>query len=99
MCNSVKGDSYLEIAIIDKDGKKIKDIGKIQANTQANSFKPLSFDIPKELSGIGFIAFIARGDINNRSVFKVSNIETVSYTHLTLPTILRSCRSRWSPYH
>ena len=26
-------------------------------------------------------------------------IDTVSYTHLTLPTILRSCRSRWSPYH
>ena len=25
--------------------------------------------------------------------------DTVSYTHLTLPTILRSCRSRWSPYH
>ena len=25
--------------------------------------------------------------------------EAVSYTHLTLPTILRSCRSRWSPYH
>ena len=23
----------------------------------------------------------------------------VSYTHLTLPTILRRCRSRWSPYH
>ena len=23
----------------------------------------------------------------------------VSYTHLTLPTILRSCRSQWSPYH
>ena len=27
------------------------------------------------------------------------NQEPVSYTHLTLPTILRSCRSRWSPYH
>ena len=26
-------------------------------------------------------------------------VGTVSYTHLTLPTILRSCRSRWSPYH
>ena len=25
--------------------------------------------------------------------------ESVSYTHLTLPTILRRCRSRWSPYH
>ena len=23
----------------------------------------------------------------------------VSYTHLTLPTTLNSCRSRWSPYH
>ena len=24
---------------------------------------------------------------------------TVSYTHLTLPTIHVECRSRWSPYH
>ena len=24
---------------------------------------------------------------------------SVSYTHLTLPTILNQCRSRWSPYH
>ena len=23
----------------------------------------------------------------------------VSYTHLTLPTTLALCRSRWSPYH
>ena len=29
----------------------------------------------------------------------VAGITPVSYTHLTLPTILRSCRSRWSPYH
>ena len=29
----------------------------------------------------------------------VINRYSVSYTHLTLPTILRSCRSRWSPYH
>ena len=27
-----------------------------------------------------------------------STTVTVSYTHLTLPTIL-ACRSRWSPYH
>ena len=26
-------------------------------------------------------------------------LSSVSYTHLTLPTIQRSCRSRWSPYH
>ena len=29
----------------------------------------------------------------------VDGADAVSYTHLTLPTILRSCRSRWSPYH
>ena len=26
-------------------------------------------------------------------------IIAVSYTHLTLPTTARRCRSRWSPYH
>ena len=31
--------------------------------------------------------------------FIASTFRSVSYTHLTLPTILRSCRSRWSPYH
>ena len=25
--------------------------------------------------------------------------DAVSYTHLTLPTIIPECRSRWSPYH
>ena len=25
--------------------------------------------------------------------------QPVSYTHLTLPTSLAECRSRWSPYH
>ena len=28
-----------------------------------------------------------------------SRARTVSYTHLTLPTIAAECRSRWSPYH
>ena len=31
--------------------------------------------------------------------FKTLVIRTVSYTHLTLPTIHVLCRSRWSPYH
>ena len=29
----------------------------------------------------------------------ILEIEAVSYTHLTLPTTARRCRSRWSPYH
>ena len=28
-----------------------------------------------------------------------ADIKAVSYTHLTLPTIVRWCRSRWSQYH
>ena len=30
---------------------------------------------------------------------EADKIGTVSYTHLTLPTINLRCRSRWSPYH
>ena len=30
---------------------------------------------------------------------KMIRAMSVSYTHLTLPTIVRWCRSRWSPYH
>ena len=26
-------------------------------------------------------------------------VDAVSYTHLTLPTNFKRCRSRWSPYH
>ena len=42
---------------------------------------------------------------NSRIIFShetalmLHGLTAVSYTHLTLPTILRSCRSRWSPYH
>ena len=34
-----------------------------------------------------------------RAKFLGASMASVSYTHLTLPTILRRCRSRWSPYH
>ena len=32
-------------------------------------------------------------------VQNTGSVGTVSYTHLTLPTTLVKCRSRWSPYH
>ena len=31
--------------------------------------------------------------------FLAETLGSVSYTHLTLPTTLSTCRSRWSPYH
>ena len=33
------------------------------------------------------------------AVFIWAFLTAVSYTHLTLPTSLAECRSRWSPYH
>ena len=37
---------------------------------------------------------------NCEIIYVVSGTATsVSYTHLTLPTKHRACRSRWSPYH
>ena len=33
------------------------------------------------------------------AVVVAASAASVSYTHLTLPTITSGCRSRWSPYH
>ena len=39
-------------------------------------------------------------DFGEKTVYIVElSSEAVSYTHLTLPTTARRCRSRWSPYH
>ena len=35
----------------------------------------------------------------SRGFAYVFTLASVSYTHLTLPTIALLCRSRWSPYH
>ena len=36
---------------------------------------------------------------NEETIIKKNEEKPVSYTHLTLPTSLAECRSRWSPYH
>ena len=37
--------------------------------------------------------------LNKLETVQTNNLTPVSYTHLTLPTTLVKCRSRWSPYH
>ena len=32
-------------------------------------------------------------------IYQGADYRPVSYTHLTLPTMIIRCRSRWSPYH
>ena len=36
--------------------------------------------------------------MNTITVIAYHKYKAVSYTHLTLPTTLHECRSRWSPY-
>ena len=41
-------------------------------------------------------------ELNEMEISNLSDAEfktPVSYTHLTLPTTVGPCRSRWSPYH
>ena len=52
------------------------------------------FDVSFLISSINLLIF----DWSEVKIFVLPPIP-VSYTHLTLPTILRRCRSRWSPYH
>ena len=43
---------------------------------------------------------IIGGDSDKNNVESLlPDVKAVSYTHLTLPTTARRCRSRWSPYH
>ena len=53
-----------------------------------------TFTYPYQSYGISF----ALDEINYEELYRVF-IDSVSYTHLTLPTIALLCRSRWSPYH
>ena len=51
----------------------------------------IEIDIPKRLNAQNI-------DLTQQGDWKVIGL-AVSYTHLTLPTTARRCRSRWSPYH
>ena len=43
--------------------------------------------------------YISQELLDEKDDLKERDLDTVSYTHLTLPTNSVWCRSRWSPYH
>ena len=61
---------------------------------KALSFCPLSVKLAVGLSYMALIMLRTAPFIPT-----LLSVFTVSYTHLTLPTIHVLCRSRWSPYH
>ena len=65
--------------------------------------QPTTAYVPNPSNGTGgaFTDTRANSFTNNSltSLYHVDASHPVSYTHLTLPTTLHECRSRWSPYH
>ena len=45
------------------------------------------------------LAIIEHTDVDESLKGQGIGKQPVSYTHLTLPTTIGWCRSRWSPYH
>ena len=89
---------------------QLKDLGiEINANQTAieklkaiatglNGSNQETKDFIKELAG-GVYQINQLSAILSNLSGEYSIYEPVSYTHLTLPTTLHECRSRWSPYH
>ena len=70
----------------DKFTYNVIDLAEVQPKQDANLQ-------PKTLS----FKFKVTNKTNNSETF--NSPVAVSYTHLTLPTTIGWCRSRWSPYH
>ena len=83
---------------------KIKKRLKLRQSTNWESLS--NEDLEKEYNPSSIIGgnyqpyieqYIARSE-SAKNQLDITECQSVSYTHLTLPTILL-CRSRWSPYH
>ena len=70
---------------------KVGESGILQREVNGNNFIIANLVVEKIDDGIALIAFKSFDDLEQDY--------TVSYTHLTLPTTVGPCRSRWSPYH
>ena len=64
-------------------GKKLEALAGLTGESAAMS---------QELDNAGYTT--KKAELNS-----INSAYSVSYTHLTLPTIHVECRSRWSPYH
>ena len=69
----------------DVDGDKVGGVQDVYVND--TSGQPDFVSVNHGLFGAG------------TSIVPLRGHTPVSYTHLTLPTTLHECRSRWSPYH
>ena len=95
-CEPFSGKSAMVLGIAKKllQNKKKVRIGKPLATCiELTNLPSMSYEglIDDDVKFIGSTLNIEEENL-------ISSVGSVSYTHLTLPTIL-ACRSRWSPYH
>ena len=69
-----------------------------QASLYGDLHKQLDYVDSPEVVSTDFVGNRHAGIVDGRATITAGD-RAVSYTHLTLPTTSRRCRSRWSPYH
>ena len=87
----------LEIENVEVSYKKLSEEQLETAIEEGTATLPFSVKMDSLAGPISFdyeATLMQQGEEEEKNWFL-----TVSYTHLTLPTKLEWCRSRWSPYH
>ena len=84
------GDFAPAIAAVQQKGTRVEVIS-FRGNTSSDLI-----DVADVFIDITNVAKVEKGVRSGR---RVASDGAVSYTHLTLPTTIPSCRSRWGPYH
>ena len=89
-------------------GKQIEEFSAQAYNAKTDEFIEVSHeDLKGNWSVVVFypadFSFVCPTELqdvqNQYAKLQELGVNAVSYTHLTLPTIIPECRSRWSPYH
>ena len=79
--------------LLDNAEKRVYEIAE-QDSRGRGGFQDIKDLLTKTVETIDYL-FQSEGTVTGVP----TGFDTVSYTHLTLPTMSTTCRSRWSPYH
>ncbi len=75
LATSPAGDAPLKVLIIDNMGNTLRELMSVTQTSESNSsYFPQEVSMPNDLTGVGFIAFVAQGNKENRKQFKINNL-------------------------